>query len=55
VPGPAAAAARMRSTGAQNVHEIRKQQSRRKTGHYALICNIPGHYMSGMRADLTVT
>ena len=25
-----------------------------KPGHYALICNIPGHYMGGMHADLTV-
>lgn len=24
-------------------------------GHYALICNLPGHYQGGMRADLTVT
>jgi uncharacterized cupredoxin-like copper-binding protein len=23
-------------------------------GHYALICNLPGHYTAGMRADLTV-
>lgn len=23
-------------------------------GHYALICNIPGHYLGGMRKDFTV-
>ena len=23
-------------------------------GHYALICNIPGHYAAGMHADFTV-
>lgn len=23
-------------------------------GHYALICNVPGHYAGGMHADLTV-
>jgi uncharacterized cupredoxin-like copper-binding protein len=23
-------------------------------GHYALICNLPGHYAAGMRRDLTV-
>lgn len=23
-------------------------------GHYALICNLPGHYSSGMHTDLTV-
>ena len=26
-----------------------------KPGHYALVCNLPGHYASGMYADLTVT
>jgi uncharacterized cupredoxin-like copper-binding protein len=26
-----------------------------KPGHYALICNEPGHYMSGMHTDFTVT
>jgi uncharacterized cupredoxin-like copper-binding protein len=25
-----------------------------KKGHYVLICNIPGHYKGGMRADFTV-
>lgn len=25
-----------------------------KAGHYALICNLPGHYAGGMRADFTV-
>ena len=25
-----------------------------KPGHYALICNLPGHYTGGMYADLTV-
>jgi uncharacterized cupredoxin-like copper-binding protein len=25
-----------------------------KKGHYALICNIPTHYMAGMRKDFTV-
>lgn len=24
-------------------------------GHYSVVCNLPGHYMGGMRADLTVT
>ena len=23
-------------------------------GHYVVICNLPGHYAAGMRADLTV-
>ncbi len=26
-----------------------------KPGHYLLICNQPGHYKAGMRADFTVT
>lgn len=26
-----------------------------KAGEYVLICNIPGHYMDGMRVDFTVT
>jgi uncharacterized cupredoxin-like copper-binding protein len=25
-----------------------------KPGHYVLMCNLPGHYAAGMRADLTV-
>jgi uncharacterized cupredoxin-like copper-binding protein len=25
-----------------------------KQGHYALICNLPGHYKAGQHADLTV-
>jgi uncharacterized cupredoxin-like copper-binding protein len=25
-----------------------------KKGHYVLLCNIPGHYQAGMRADFTV-
>ncbi len=27
---------------------------RLKKGHYALICNLPGHYQGGMHADFTV-
>jgi uncharacterized cupredoxin-like copper-binding protein len=26
-----------------------------KPGHYSLVCNLPGHYMAGMRADLTIS
>jgi uncharacterized cupredoxin-like copper-binding protein len=25
-----------------------------KKGHYALICNLPGHHKQGMRTDFTV-
>jgi uncharacterized cupredoxin-like copper-binding protein len=27
---------------------------RLKPGHYALICNLPGHYVAGQRTDFTV-
>jgi uncharacterized cupredoxin-like copper-binding protein len=27
---------------------------RLRPGHYALICNLPGHYLAGQRADFTV-
>jgi uncharacterized cupredoxin-like copper-binding protein len=32
----------------------KKVTIRLATGHYALVCNLPGHYMSGMHTDLTV-
>ena len=25
-----------------------------KAGHYALICNLPGHYSAGQRVDFTI-
>jgi uncharacterized cupredoxin-like copper-binding protein len=31
-----------------------RKSFRLKPGHYALICNIPGHYKAGMHADLEV-
>jgi uncharacterized cupredoxin-like copper-binding protein len=41
------------------VEDLSKGQSKKltlnlKKGHYALICNIPGHYKGGMFADFTV-
>ena len=41
------------------VEEIAGGRSKRLSlnlskGHYALICNLPGHYAAGMRADFTV-
>jgi uncharacterized cupredoxin-like copper-binding protein len=27
---------------------------RLRPGHYALVCNLPGHYLAGQRADFTV-
>jgi uncharacterized cupredoxin-like copper-binding protein len=35
-------------------HKSRKLTLNLKKGHYALICNVGGHYMAGMHADLTV-
>jgi uncharacterized cupredoxin-like copper-binding protein len=39
--------------------DLRPGQSKRltlrlKPGHYALICNLPGHYAAGMHQDFTV-
>src|SRR3954464_2205896 len=41
------------------VGDLRPGQSKRltlrlKPGHYALICNLPGHYAAGMHQDFTV-
>lgn len=35
-------------------HKAKKLTLNLKKGHYALICNVGGHYMAGMHADLTV-
>jgi uncharacterized cupredoxin-like copper-binding protein len=35
-------------------HKSKKLTLNLKKGHYALICNVGGHYMAGMHADLTV-
>ena len=62
------AAARLAKAGAQrtpeagNVGEVGDLRAGKrgtttlhlKPGHYALICNLPGHWAAGMRADLTV-
>ena len=41
------------------IHDIASGKSKSasvtlKKGHYVLLCNIPGHYGQGMRADFTV-
>jgi len=41
-------------TGDVKVGEKKSVSFKMKPGHYALICNLPGHYASGMRADFTV-
>jgi uncharacterized cupredoxin-like copper-binding protein len=35
-------------------HKSKNLSLNLKKGHYALICNVGGHYMAGMHADLTV-
>jgi uncharacterized cupredoxin-like copper-binding protein len=36
-------------------HKTKSLTLNLKKGHYALICNVKGHYMGGMHADLTVS
>lgn len=38
-----------------NPGQSRTLSIRMTPGHYALICNLPGHYSAGMHADLQVT
>jgi uncharacterized cupredoxin-like copper-binding protein len=35
-------------------HKTKSLTLNLKKGHYALICNVKGHYMGGMHADFTV-
>ena len=41
-------------TGDMKVGAVKRLTLNLKPGHYALICNLPGHYKAGMYADLTV-
>ena len=41
-------------TGDMNAGVVKKLTLNLKPGHYALICNLPGHYTGGMFTDLTV-
>ncbi|MEI6792314.1 MAG: sulfocyanin-like copper-binding protein [Actinomycetes bacterium] len=41
-------------TGDVKVGEKKSVSFKMKPGHYALICNLPGHYAGGMHADFTV-
>jgi uncharacterized cupredoxin-like copper-binding protein len=36
-------------------HKTKSLTLNLKKGHYALICNVKGHYKGGMHADLTVS
>jgi len=59
--GPADAEGKVSETGSQGeTGDVEAGTSKTLTlkldkGHYALICNIPGHYAAGMYADLTVS
>ncbi len=59
--GPADAEGQVSETGSQGeTGDMEAGASKTLTlkldkGHYALICNIPGHYAAGMYADLTVS
>ena len=59
--GPADAEGKVSETGSQGeTGDMEAGTSKTLTlkldkGHYALICNIPGHYAAGMYADLTVS
>lgn len=40
--------------------DVKPSQSKTLTltlrrGHYAVVCNIPGHYVAGMRKDISVS
>jgi uncharacterized cupredoxin-like copper-binding protein len=41
-------------TGDMRPGAVKMLHLRLKPGHYALICNLPGHYMAGQHADFTV-
>jgi uncharacterized cupredoxin-like copper-binding protein len=41
-------------TGDMKAGATKKLTLNLKAGHYALICNLPGHYKAGMYTDLTV-
>jgi len=41
-------------TGDVKVGEKKSVSFKMKPGHYALICNLPGHYAGGMRTDFNV-
>lgn len=52
--GRADESANIGETGDVAAGAVKKLTLNLKAGHYALICNLPGHYKAGMFADLTV-
>ena len=52
--GKASEAGSIGETGDVKPGETKTVVFHLKKGHYALICNLPGHYVGGMRMDFTV-
>jgi uncharacterized cupredoxin-like copper-binding protein len=52
--GRASEKGRVAETGVFAGGKSKKLTVTLKKGHYALICNLPGHYAGGMRSDFTV-
>ncbi len=55
VGGAASEKGKVGETGDLDGGKTKKLTLNLKKGHYALICNLPGHYQSGMYADFTVS
>jgi uncharacterized cupredoxin-like copper-binding protein len=52
--GRASEKGRVGETGIFAGGKTKKLTLNLKKGHYVLVCNLPGHYAGGMRADFTV-
>lgn len=52
--GRASEAGHIGELGELKVGQTKKLTLDLKPGHYSIICNLPGHYLGGMHADLTV-
>jgi uncharacterized cupredoxin-like copper-binding protein len=54
VRGRASEKGRVGDTGVFAGGKAKKLTLTLRKGHYVLVCNLPGHYRRGMRADFTV-
>ncbi len=52
--GRASEAGNIGETGDMQPGQTKTLTLKLKPGHYAIICNLPGHYLGGMYTDLTV-
>ena len=52
--GRASEAGNIGETGDVRAGETKTFTLNLKPGHYAIVCNLPGHYLAGMYTDLTV-